>query len=123
MKGARAHPAVPTPGAGRSEPRKNRLKIYELGEGVTQAQLRRHLGINSGDVSKRVNKPIDQGLVENIGHAKGRKGQALRITAWGRAVIGAPGWLPDSGQDLGLRRKPTRKIGDLRVPGLFLGSR
>jgi hypothetical protein len=37
--------------------------IYNLGEGVTQAQLRRHLGINSVDVSKRVNKAIDQGLV------------------------------------------------------------
>jgi DNA-directed RNA polymerase specialized sigma24 family protein len=64
--------------------------IYELGEGVTQAQLRRHLGINSGDVSKKMNKAIDQGLVENLGHAKGRKGHALRVTAWGRAIIGAP---------------------------------
>jgi DNA-directed RNA polymerase specialized sigma24 family protein len=64
--------------------------IYELGEGVTQAQLRRHLGINSGDVSKRVNKAIDQGLVENTGCTKGRKGHALRITAWGRTIIAAP---------------------------------
>jgi predicted HTH transcriptional regulator len=55
--------------------------IYELGEGVTQAQLRRHLRINSGVVSKRVNKAIDQGVVENLGHAKGRQGHALRITA------------------------------------------
>jgi len=63
--------------------------IYEMGEGVSQAQLRRHLDISSGGVSKRVSIAIKEGLVENGGGITGCKGHALRITARGRAIIGA----------------------------------
>ena len=63
--------------------------IYEMGEGVNQAQLRRHLDISSGGVSKRVSIAIKEGLIENGGSATGCRGQALRITARGRAIIGA----------------------------------
>ena len=57
--------------------------IYEMGEGVNQAQLRRHLDISSGGVSKRVSIAIKEGLVENGGGITGCKGHALRITARG----------------------------------------
>jgi len=63
--------------------------IYEMGEGVNQAQLRRHLDISSGGVSKRVSIATKAGLVENGGSDTGRRGQALRITNRGRTIIGA----------------------------------
>jgi DNA-binding MarR family transcriptional regulator len=39
----------------------------------------------------RAAKAIKAGMVENIGYAKGRRGKVLRLTAKGRAIIGAPG--------------------------------
>jgi hypothetical protein len=66
-------------------------QIYESGEGVNQVQLARQWGISDRGAGMRVAKAIKAGMVENAGYAKGRRGKALRLTAKGRAIIGAPG--------------------------------
>ena len=66
-------------------------QIYESGEGVNQAQLARQWGISDRGAGMRAAKAIEAGMVENIGYAKGRRGKAQRLTAKGRAIIGAPG--------------------------------
>ena len=61
-------------------------QIYEAGEGVSQAQLARYLGIGARTVSKKVARAMAAGLVENVGCA-GHRVQAIRLTAKGRALI------------------------------------
>jgi len=65
-------------------------QIYEAGEGANQAQLARQWGISDRGAGMRAAKAIEAGMVENVGYAKGRRGKALRLTAKGRAIIGAP---------------------------------
>ena len=65
-------------------------QIYEAGEGVSQAGLGLHLGISARCAGKKVAKDIQAGLAENVGCATGSRGQAIRLTARGRAIIGEP---------------------------------
>ena len=58
---------------------------------MNQAQLARQWGISDRGVRMRAAKAIEAGMVENVGYAKGRRGKVLRLTAKGRAIIGAPG--------------------------------
>jgi len=54
---------------------------------VSQVELARYLGIGARTVSKKVARAMAAGLVENVGCTTGHRGQAIRLTAKGRALI------------------------------------
>jgi DNA-binding MarR family transcriptional regulator len=64
--------------------------VNELGEGVNQDRLRRHLGISSSCVSQWVRQAIRQGFLKNASGNGGGRGDnySLKLTERGRALIG-----------------------------------
>lgn len=64
-------------------------EICDAGEGVSQVELARYLGIGARTVSKKVARAMAAGLVENV-VCSGHRGQAIRLTAKGRALIQGP---------------------------------
>jgi len=64
-------------------------QIYEAGEGMNCGGLSRHLNIGTRCAQKKVARAMAAKLVENVGSSNGHRGQAIRLTAKGRALIGA----------------------------------
>jgi DNA repair exonuclease SbcCD ATPase subunit len=66
--------------------------VNELGEGVNQDRLRRHLGIISSCVSQWVRQAIRHGFLKNASGNGGGRGDcySLKITETGRSLIGKP---------------------------------
>jgi DNA-directed RNA polymerase specialized sigma24 family protein len=62
-------------------------EICDAGEGVSQVELARYLGIGARTVSKKVARAMAAGLVENVGCSTGHRGQEIRLTGKGRALI------------------------------------
>jgi DNA-directed RNA polymerase specialized sigma24 family protein len=63
-------------------------QIYEAGESISRAGLGRYLGIGARCAQKKVTRAMAAGLVENVGPS-GYRGKEIRLTAKGRALIGA----------------------------------
>jgi DNA-directed RNA polymerase specialized sigma24 family protein/DNA-binding CsgD family transcriptional regulator len=64
-------------------------EIFQAGDGISRAELGRFLGVTARVAQKKVARAMAAGLVENVGSATHHQGQAIRLTARGRALIDA----------------------------------